>query len=109
MDPDRQIGNGHFPARGFLLLLHAVLCVRNQSIAPSVPPHHTGIPPANPRAALHRVVLLHAPLLRDAVALGVLRDGHALLPARRRDRRSHLQSVFSLEQHWHLVEVHGIP
>ena len=81
----------------------------HQSTASQLPPHHTGVSPAHSRAALCRVVLLHAPFLHDAVVLGVFRDGHALLPARRRDRQSHLQSVFSLEKHWHLAKVCGIP
>ena len=51
------------------MISHAKIS-RHQSTASQLPSHHTGVSPAHSRAALCRVVLLHAPFYMMSWFLG---------------------------------------
>ena len=64
------------PARGQRILLHEVLRARHRSADPFFPTDHAGIPDPGAGAALRGVVLLHVPLLLDALAAGIFGDSY---------------------------------
>ena len=81
VDTDWPRSDELFPGGGFELLLHEVFRHDHKPDHQVVQADHAIIPGTTTGATVRRMVLLHDPILLDAVAFRLFSHGHAVIPS----------------------------